>query len=286
MELLALLTNHNAIENSTQIMKNFFSRRSLVAKNSGFTLIELLVVIAIIAILAAILFPVFARARENARRSSCTSNLKQVGLGMLQYSQDYDELMVRTSYGVGLGDGRSDGSPGNFKYKWMDAIQPYTKSTQIFVCPSDASTYGGRYVPSVPGAPANNAAFGSYAINCGGDGRTGASVNDRDVNLWLLLEHQPRRCGLPIRKRMPRLIQRIVLWATTSPSMKIYGPRRLQAYNGQSAALVERHLETTNVLFTDGHVKSLKMNVYWPKNNPDPNAPASSRHPMFTTEDD
>src|SRR5471032_187855 len=61
------------------------------AKFKGFTLIELLVVIAIIAILAAILFPVFARARENARRASCQSNLKQIGLGFQQYSQDYDE---------------------------------------------------------------------------------------------------------------------------------------------------------------------------------------------------
>ncbi len=66
-----------------------------VTRRAGFTLIELLVVVAIIAILAAILFPVFGRARENARRSACQSNLKQIGLGMLQYSQDYDEIMPR-----------------------------------------------------------------------------------------------------------------------------------------------------------------------------------------------
>ena len=66
----------------------------------GFTLIELLVVIAIISVLAAILFPVFARARENARRTSCLSNLKQIGLAFLQYTQDYDEAYPLTSYGA------------------------------------------------------------------------------------------------------------------------------------------------------------------------------------------
>ena len=93
------------------------------SKRSAFTLIELLVVIAIIAILAAILFPVFARARENARRASCTSNLKQIGLGVIQYQQDYDETMPRIDYGEGT--------------KWMDITQPYLKSAQVFSCPSE-----------------------------------------------------------------------------------------------------------------------------------------------------
>ena len=88
----------------------------------AFTLIELLVVIAIIAILAAILFPVFARARENARRSSCTSNLKQVGIAMMQYQQDYDEKTLAVDESIG--------------YTWFNPLQPYIKSTQVFRCPS------------------------------------------------------------------------------------------------------------------------------------------------------
>jgi prepilin-type N-terminal cleavage/methylation domain-containing protein/prepilin-type processing-associated H-X9-DG protein len=93
----------------------------------GFTLIELLVVIAIIAILAAILFPVFARAREKARQSSCLSNLKQLGLGVMMYSQDYDEKMP---YG-------SSGPIINHYCIW-EATQPYIKNMQILVCPSDS----------------------------------------------------------------------------------------------------------------------------------------------------
>src|SRR3954462_467000 len=86
----------------------------------GFTLIELLVVIAIIAILAAILFPVFARARENARRTSCLSNLKQIGLGIMQYTQDFDETLPVYDY------------PPNGTHGWSNAIEPYLKSAQIF----------------------------------------------------------------------------------------------------------------------------------------------------------
>src|SRR4028119_825727 len=93
----------------------------------GFTLIELLVVIAIIAILASILFPVFARARENARRSSCQSNLKQIGLGILQYVQDYDER-YKPSSGI------------SYAYSWHTLIQPYVKSAQLFSCPSNTTT--------------------------------------------------------------------------------------------------------------------------------------------------
>lgn len=98
----------------------------------GFTLIELLIVIAIISILAAILFPVFSKARENARRTSCLSNLKQIGLGFMQYMQDYDEQLP---YGkLKDGDGNTVGET-----QWHASVQPYLKSAQILRCPSDSA---------------------------------------------------------------------------------------------------------------------------------------------------
>ncbi len=120
-------------------------------RKDGFTLIELLVVIAIIAILAAILFPVFAKAREKARQSSCNSNVKQLGIAMLQYVQDYDEKFPPNYMGkwddpgldpIGLDTG--DG----LNYHWWDCrITPYLKSVQIWRCPSTSApvSYGNDF---------------------------------------------------------------------------------------------------------------------------------------------
>ena len=118
---------------------------------NGFTLIELLVVIAIIAILAAILFPVFARARENARRASCQSNLKQIALGIAQYTQDYDEKLPIRYYAA----------VPDYAGGWAAVIQPYVKSNQLFQCPSE------------PTAPDNN------------DIRVGETVSDYGYNYSL-----------------------------------------------------------------------------------------------------
>jgi prepilin-type N-terminal cleavage/methylation domain-containing protein len=101
-------------------------RRQAYCRRSGFTLIELLIVIAIIALLAAILFPVFARARENARRISCVSNLKQMGLGVQMYVQDYD----------GAYPMMSSPSATTPRTRWADYIFPYVKSEELFICPS------------------------------------------------------------------------------------------------------------------------------------------------------
>lgn len=103
---------------------------------NAFTLIELLVVIAIIALLAAILFPVFGRARESARRSSCLSNMKQIGTALLQYTQDYDEKLPGNGSldpGAGLSQGFTDASADR---NWANCMAKYSRNLAIFICPS------------------------------------------------------------------------------------------------------------------------------------------------------
>jgi prepilin-type N-terminal cleavage/methylation domain-containing protein/prepilin-type processing-associated H-X9-DG protein len=225
---------------------------SAKSARAGFTLIELLVVIAIIAILAAILFPVFARARENARRASCQSNLKQIGLGLLQYVQDYDERTPKSWFGAN-GDA-SNVAAG--RYKWMDAIYPYIKSEQLFVCPSDTlvtdmitnrknSAYsyinGYRY-----GSYGNNFAY--YNNDWNPVNKSIAAIEAVSTTIWAG-ETAPPPTG---SAAFPFEIS----WAdvSTQPTIAEETPRRLDKMR-------ERHLETTNLLFVDGHVKAMKLSA-------------------------
>ena len=240
-----------------------------VKGRKGFTLIELLVVIAIIAILAAILFPVFARARENARRSSCQSNLKQIGLGMIQYSQDYDEKLVNAWFGPG---GFGDSGPTNGVYKWMDATQPYLKSTQLFTCPSNSNglttNASGNFIPALQLPGNSNQNYGSYAINSAYFDAPQSGVGNR----------------APGNSNPPVALASIeepatTIWAgdgnggysiawggggnaadPTEPAIApIGGLPSIGGGSLQDGSIVERHLETVNVLYTDGHVKASKM---------------------------
>jgi prepilin-type N-terminal cleavage/methylation domain-containing protein/prepilin-type processing-associated H-X9-DG protein len=141
----------------------------------GFTLIELLVVIAIIAILAAILFPVFAKAREKARQTSCLSNVKQIGLAVLSYAQDYDEMYPRAAAGA-------SGTPRTY---YFQILTPYIKNKQIWKCPSipSSSSYTYCYIfhryssSMIPDGVFSVGDPMSYVWNYGMGGDNGASVS-------------------------------------------------------------------------------------------------------------
>jgi prepilin-type N-terminal cleavage/methylation domain-containing protein/prepilin-type processing-associated H-X9-DG protein len=120
------------------------------SSRKGFTLIELLVVIAIIAILAAILFPVFSKAREKARQAACLSNIKQMSLGIIMYTQDYDEtfppVSAIESSEFPLGDAGLSDNAAPWNWPWQQLIYPYTQNAQIMWCPSGPDTYNAKWV--------------------------------------------------------------------------------------------------------------------------------------------
>ena len=153
-------------------------RFSLTQGKQGFTLIELLVVIAIISLLAAILFPVFAQAREKGRATSCLNNLKQLSVASLQYIQDYDETCPLTylvfdstsdtnGYGFWTVPLKSD-PPDIQKLErtlWAVALQPYVKSYAIYACPSSDDDYNNAIDASIPTLDDANSFRSSYLIN-------------------------------------------------------------------------------------------------------------------------
>lgn len=243
------------------------------ARRRAFTLIELLVVIAIIALLAAILFPVFGRVRENARKTACASNMKQVGMGLVQYQQDYDEKMpfCVVYYNVSLSGGSQTGTT------WKNLIFPYVKSTQVYVCPSNNSTNPGLYTADAStGITDISASYGASQINdnsanngpyCGASAvpgiRNGAWPGGPIVTYYPGQEiaGNPYAAGLPLPiaaiQQPSKLIAIAEFWGRNNgyPSM---GPM-YQAISGTDVrGLYAGHLGMSNYLFCDGHVKALK----------------------------
>ena len=197
-------------------------------RREGFTLIELLVVIAIIAILAAILFPVFARAREKARESSCLSNIKQIGLGMLMYAQDYDERYAR----------RCTGLYGEYpEICWMHRVYPYVKNVQIFQCPSIAPGSAGPGAALPHNLPAGVTRWpGGYGHACHWTNQIMADIK-KPAETIMIGEISPS--GWQFIKRP---------WGSESDG-RICGPH-----------IVSRHNDGSNACFFDGHGKWIHHN--------------------------
>ena len=241
----------------------------------GFTLIELLVVIAIIAILASILFPVFGRARENARRSSCQSNLKQVGLAITQYAQDYDEKFPQ-------GNG-----PGWWQDNWVRNTQPYIKSVQILRCPSDSGPVlktGSEWA----GPRISYAANGYIAWNgtsnelYGLMGRAESWVVNNTASLSSV--GRPAETIMVAEKAGVRPDDAskngpLYEW---SPGSLITGGTWEEDYipngtkaattnkydvNGPNGSVTAIHFDMANFLFADGHVKALRPTATNPNGN-------------------
>ena len=228
---------------------------SQTRQNKGFTLIELLVVIAIIAILAAILFPVFAQARESARTISCVSNEKQISLGMLMYVQDYDERFPMYQYGLPTGDPRKDqkdASGGTYLDEyvgWDEVCQPYIKNKSLLFCPS-ASSPGNDYTNS---AKHDYEWTGSlnYATNCRLAGKYGATaklaVLSYPASTILLSENGEQSSEGACRIETDE-------WGWTGSQTNSMVAQSTDFPN-QKPAQLARHKGGANYAYCDGHAK-------------------------------
>ena len=256
-------------------MQQNITNRSPITENrpKGFTLIELLVVIAIIAILAAILFPVFARARENARRASCQSNFKQISIGIIQYTQDYDEnFPLSTVYAGTLA--LDAATPAGETIGWADGIQPYLKSLQVYQCPSETTT------PVDPKNP-NGSGYTDYWLNKNaGDGGQSLPVCNNPTLTILVGEGGTPGSGYNLHSNARYRSNGCD--ARGNPGVVGYKDRTQPVCDAADAGKLAfnlagggiRHMDGANYSFADGHAKWYKntgvnaSNVIYTGNTP------------------
>jgi prepilin-type N-terminal cleavage/methylation domain-containing protein/prepilin-type processing-associated H-X9-DG protein len=227
----------------------------------GFTLIELLVVIAIIAILAAILFPVFAQARAAARKSVCVSNVKQLLLGAGMYCQDYDEKLLPSwlNYNPPSGDGN------NVTWEWMYIIQPYTKNFDIAKCPDSEADWGGHWGDQAQYGYAHDQLGWGTSIKLAQVVRPAGIIQFADAasvtdgsDIWNGQDTAYARYvqdpneGKPAKIVVPNTVFR-------SPLQYEWGA----ATWCDAAVPIARHQRNCNVGYLDGHAKSIKLTSVW-----------------------
>jgi len=193
----------------------------------GFTLIELLVVIAIIAVLAAILFPVFSKVREKARQTTCASNEKQIGLGIMQYDEDYDETLPGRDY--------NSGPTGNI-VSWRTMILPYLKSTDVFKCPSNP--YNKYTDQNIDGL------YISYSVNANNSNGVGGPFGDVTPNGVKL-------ASIPAPSQLIGMVESTVAYDNLDVTNSI-------VFASNSQNLFAGHTGFSNFLFMDGHVKAYR----------------------------